>query len=216
AVLFIVFAAAMGIATFIENDYNTDTAKLLVYNTKWFEAIMLIFLFNFFGNIKRYQLHKKEKWATLALHLAFIFILVGAFITRYISFEGVMPIEEGEVTNQIISDRTYLTYMVDGEVNGEMKRKTFEYEKLFSAALDQDNWISKFKSNHFTNKGTFNNIPFEVKFVDFIMGAQEVFEENPQGEMHLKPVESSHGERHEHYLKEGTVANIHNILSSFK
>lgn len=215
AVLFIVFAAAMGIATFIENDYNTDTAKLLVYNTKWFEAIMLIFLFNFFGNIKRYQLHKKEKWATLALHLAFIFILVGAFITRYISFEGVMPIEEGEVTNQIISDRTYLTYMVDGEVNGEMKRKTFEYEKLFSAALDQDNWISKFKSNHFTNKGTFNNIPFEVKFVDFIMGAQEVFEENPQGEMHLKLVESSHGERHEHYIKEGTVANIHNILYSF-
>src|SRR5690606_5687348 len=143
------------------------------------------------------------------------FILVGLFITRYISFECVMTIEEGEVTNQIISDRTYLSYMVDGEVNGEMKRKTFEYEKLFSAALDQDNWISKFKSNHFTNKGTFNNIPFEVKFVDFIMGAQEVFEENPQGEMHLKLVESSHGERHEHYIKEGTVANIHNILYSF-
>ena len=40
AVLFIVFAAVMGIATFIENEYNTDTARILVYNTKWFEAIM--------------------------------------------------------------------------------------------------------------------------------------------------------------------------------
>ena len=215
AVLFIVFAAAMGIATFIENDYNTDTAKLLVYNTKWFEAIMLIFLFNFLGNIKRYQLHKKEKWATLVLHLSFILILVGAFVTRYISFEGVMPIQEGQSSNQIISDRTYLTYMVDGEVNGEMKRRTFEYEKLFSAALDQDNFISNFKSNHFTNKGEFNGIPFEVKFKEFVMGAEEVFEENENGELYLKLVESSHGERHEHFIKEGTVENIHNVLYSF-
>lgn len=215
AVLFIVFAFAMGIATFIENEYNTDTAKLLVYNAKWFELIMLFFLFNFLGNIKRYQLHKKEKWATLVLHLSFILILVGAFVTRYISFEGVMPIQEGESSNQIISDRTYLTYMVDGDVNGEMKRRTFEYEKLFSAALDQDNFISNFKSNHFTNKGEFNGIPFEVKFKDFIMGAEEIFVEDENGDLYLKLVESSHGERHEHYIKEGTVENIHNFLYSF-
>ena len=113
AVLFIVFSVAMGVATFIENEYNTDTAKVLVYNAKWFELIMLFFLFNFIGNIKRYQLHKKEKWATLMLHLSFILILVGAFVTRYISFEGRMPIEEGATSNQIFSDVTYLTYMVD-------------------------------------------------------------------------------------------------------
>jgi len=32
AVLFIAFAIAMGVATFIENDYGTQTAKALVYN----------------------------------------------------------------------------------------------------------------------------------------------------------------------------------------
>lgn len=215
AVLFIVFAAAMAVATFIENEYNTDTAKLLVYNAKWFEAIMLVFLFNFLGNIKRYQLHKKEKWATLALHLSFILILVGAFVTRYISFEGVMPIEEGKSSNQILSDRTYLTYMVDGDVNGEMKRRTFEHEKLFSGALDQDNFISKIKSNSFTNTDEFNGIPFEVKFNKYIMSAVEVFEEDAEGDLYLKIVESDHGERHEHFVKEGTVENIHNTLYSF-
>src|SRR5690554_536006 len=132
AVLFIVFSASMAIATFVENEYDTDTAKLLIYNAKWFEAIMFIFLLNFLGNIKRYRLHKKEKWATLMLHLSFILILIGAFVTRYISFEGRMPIEEGATSNQIFSDVTYLTYMVDGDVNGEMKRRTFEYPKLFS------------------------------------------------------------------------------------
>ena len=32
AVLFILFAVAMGVATFIENDYGTQTSKALVYN----------------------------------------------------------------------------------------------------------------------------------------------------------------------------------------
>src|SRR5215831_17203948 len=84
AILFLVFAIAMATGTFIESKYNTETARIWVYNSWWFEAIMLFFMINFFGNIKRYQLYKKEKWASLLLHLAFIFIITGAFITRYI------------------------------------------------------------------------------------------------------------------------------------
>jgi len=37
AILFLIFALAMGVATFIENDYGTETAKALVYNAWWFE-----------------------------------------------------------------------------------------------------------------------------------------------------------------------------------
>lgn len=215
AVLFIVFAAVMGIATFIENEYNTDTARILVYNTKWFEAIMLIFVFNFIGNIKRYKLWSKAKLDTLILHLAFILILLGAFVTRYISFEGVMPIREGETVSQFYSDRTFLTVMVDGDVNGEMKRRTFEERRLFSGALDKDNLISKFASNHFNLKKEFNGIPFEVEFKDFIMGASEEIQEDPKGKSFLKLVESSHGERHEHFIEEGTVESIHGVLYSY-
>ena len=88
AVLFIVFAAAMGIATFIENDYGTQTAKALIYNAWWFEAIMVFFVINFFGNIFRYRLVSKEKWPVLVFHLAFLFILIGAGITRYVGYEA--------------------------------------------------------------------------------------------------------------------------------
>ena len=75
AILFLGYAVAMATGTFIESNYNTDTARLWIYNTLWFEAIHLFFLINFFGNIKKYQLLKKEKWATLLLHLSFIFII---------------------------------------------------------------------------------------------------------------------------------------------
>ena len=88
ALLFIGFAAAMAAGTFIEDAYNTETARICIYNAWWFEAIMVFFVINFFGNIKRYQLYKKEKWATLIMHLYWIFIIVGAFVTRYISYEG--------------------------------------------------------------------------------------------------------------------------------
>lgn len=112
AVLFIGFAAAMAIGTFIESKYNTETARILIYNAWWFEAIMVFFVINFFGNIKRYQLYKKEKWATLLVHLSFIFILVGAFITRYISYEGLMPIREGATENVFIQTKHLLLHLL--------------------------------------------------------------------------------------------------------
>ncbi|WP_310557157.1 cytochrome c biogenesis protein CcsA [Flavobacterium sp.] len=202
AVLFLTYAGAMAAGTFIEDAYNTDTARIIIYNAWWFEAIHVFFLINFFGNIQRYQLYKKEKWATLLLHLSFIFILIGAVITRYISYEGMMPIREGASEKQVFSDKTYLTMYVDGQYEGEMRRRTFENPLLLSPAVN----------NNFTINKKFNEIPFEVSFVDFIMGATETIKKDDNGILYLKLVEAGEGTRHEHFLKEGEVQNIHNVL----
>ena len=47
AVLFIGFATAMAAGTFIESEYNTETARILIYNAWWFETIMVFFVINF-------------------------------------------------------------------------------------------------------------------------------------------------------------------------
>ena len=202
AVLFIVFAVAMGAGTFIESKYNTDTARIWIYNAWWFEVIMVFFMINFFGNIKRYQLLKKEKWATLLLHLAFIFILLGAFITRYISYEGVMPIREGATENKVYSDKTFLTVFVDGEYKGEMKRRVFDQPLLLSPVTDND----------FTLSGEFAGSPFKVSYANYIMGAKQKINPDEKGVLYLKLVEAGEGGREEHFLKEGEVQNIHNVL----
>ena len=44
SVLLFIMAAAIGTATFIENEYDTITAKELVYNAKWFELVLLLLL----------------------------------------------------------------------------------------------------------------------------------------------------------------------------
>jgi ABC-type transport system involved in cytochrome c biogenesis permease subunit len=204
AFLFIVYAVAMACGTFIESKYNTDTARILVYNSWWFEAIHAFFLLNFFGNIKRYQLYKKEKWATLLLHLSFIFIIIGAFITRYISYEGMMPIRETESSNVFYSDKNFLTVFVDGEYEGSMKRRIFDKPLLLSPVV----------SNHFSINDNFAETPFKIECQDYIMDVKETIKPDKKGKLHLKLVESSGGMRHEHYLIEGEVQNIQNILFS--
>ena len=202
AILFLTFAVAMGAGTFIESKYNTDTARIWIYNAWWFEGIMLVFMINFMGNIKRYQLWRKEKWATLMLHLSFVFIIAGAFITRYISYEGMMPIREGATENIFYSDKMYLTFFVDGEYKGEMKRRVFEKPLLLSPVTN----------NKFSISEQFADTKFDVKYDNYIMGAKEVIKPDPKGSLYFKLVEAGEGGREEHFLKEGEVQNIHNTL----
>src|SRR5690606_23862152 len=118
AILFIVFAVAMAIGTFLDANQETSPTpytRQLIYNAWWFELIMLIFMINFIGNIPRYRLWRKEKWATLLLHLSFVLVIFGAFITRYIGYEGMMHIREGNAESQFLSQKTYVTIYLDGD-----------------------------------------------------------------------------------------------------
>ncbi len=201
-VLFIVFAVAMGIATFIENDYGTQTAKVLVYNAWWFEAIIIIFMINFFGNIFRYKLYKKEKWATLLFHLAFVFVIIGAGITRYMSFEGIMPIIEGESSNIMYSEAIYF------DVTAHDNKEQFVYpsEKILISAKGKPSYTFK---NNFRDKN------FKFDLVSYIPFAKDEFIEDENGDAYLHFVESGSGSRHDHYIKKGSSQLIHNILIGF-
>ena len=202
AVLFIVYSVAMGVATFIENDYGTQTAKALVYNAWWFEAIMVFFIINFFGNIFRYRLLRKEKWPVLLFHVSFLLILIGAGITRYVGYEGLMLINEGETTQEFLSETTYVNLVVD---NNEVQ-KTFHKSTLFSAK----------GNNSWSLDEEFKDQVFSVKLSDYIPWAEEKFLENETGEEFLYLVESSSGSRHEHYIKKGELQNIHGVLVGFE
>ncbi len=206
-ILFIVFAAAMITGTFLDAGQETSPTpytRNLIYNAWWFEAIMGLFVVNFVGNIFRYRLYKKEKWATLILHLAFIFIFIGAFITRYISFEGMMSIPEGGTENTFLSQKTYISGHVDGdyEIDGIQQRLPLEYEVDLSKRLDND----------FTIETNYNKQPFKVELEKFIVGAEEGIIPDENGEEYLKLVGTSGGGRHNHFLKVGEQASIHNVI----
>ena len=205
--LFVVFAVAMAIGTFMDAGQDTSPTPLtrnLIYNAWWFEAIMLLFVINFFGNIFKYNLLNKRKWPVLVLHLSWIFILLGAFVTRYISYEGVMSIREGATENSFLSEKTYLTVYIDGdyEIEGLPQRWYTERPVDFSPRME----------NKFGFNAEYADIPISIKLTEFINGAEEdiVYDEN--GDYYLKMVESTGGMPHNHFLKEGSAENIHGIL----
>jgi len=103
-VLLFIFAVAIGTATFIENDYGTQSAKAIVYNARWFEVLLFAITLTLAYNIYRFKMYKRPKWAALTFHTAFILIFIGAGMTRYMGYEGIMSIREGKSTNTMVSD----------------------------------------------------------------------------------------------------------------
>ena len=202
AILFILFPLSMGVGTFIESYYNTTTAKILIYNAWWFEVMMVFFVINFTLNIKRYNLLSFKKWPVLLLHISWILIILGAGVTRYIGFEGVMPIRENSSSNTFLSEKTFLTVYTDGEIDGQIKRRFNQSDLLLSESTN----------NYFKWKDNFNSQDFSIEYVNFIENAKEDLVEDVKGEDYLKIVEASNGSRHDHFLKSGQVTSIHNIL----
>lgn len=106
--LTIIYISSCAIATFIENDYGTATAKALIYNTWWFDVLHLYLLITLIGSFITSKAWQRKKYASLLFHSSLIFIIVGAGVTRFMGFEGMMHIREGERSNFILSNETYI------------------------------------------------------------------------------------------------------------
>lgn len=105
----IILAASIGLATFIEDTHGTTAAKALIYDVWWFEALFVVLAVNLINNTVKYNLWRKDKIAILLFHLAFIIIILGAGITRYFSFQGMMHIREGNASSLLVSNDKYIT-----------------------------------------------------------------------------------------------------------
>ena len=117
AVLMIVLIVVLALATFVESAFSTQTAWAVVYGTHWFELLMLLIGFNLVGVMVKQKFFRKKKIVVLLFHLSFILILLGASITRFISYEGNMHIRENQSSNVMLSNSAYIDVVL--EANGE-------------------------------------------------------------------------------------------------
>lgn len=158
-ILLFIFAIAMGLGTFIENDYGAIAAKNLIYEAWWFEFIMIFLIFNFIYNIKRYKLFKKEKIPVLIFHLSFILIFIGGAFSRYIGFEGTMHIREGQYSNEIITNKCFFQFKI----------KNYTNPKIFYDINYQFSPLTK----KFTKKYNYENKKIEFTLIDYIPRAKD-------------------------------------------
>jgi cytochrome c-type biogenesis protein CcsB len=189
ALLLLVFAFAIGYATFIENDYGTPASKALIFNTRWFELIMVLLIINLLGNIFKYKLFRWAKAATLMFHLSFIVIIIGAGITRYVSFEGSMHIREGATSNTIVSADTYIQFKVDDKVD----QLTYD-KKLF---------LNRKYNAKFSNDFDFKGNKINVTYKDFIPNSIDTVVASEKGKTIIEIVTVGKGGRLSRYIESG-------------
>lgn len=199
-VLLAIYAFTMAYATFIENDFGTQAVLSIIYRAWWFEAIMAFLAINFAGNIWRYKLYRKEKLSVLTFHVAFIVILIGAFVTRYASFEGIMHIREGDSTNKIVSQDRYL--MVDVKKGEAVEH--FEKKLNLSVFVQPDLSVAMGESDE-----------IQIEPQAFVPQAEQQVISSETGSTVLKIVTTSQQGRENLFLASGGALLINNYPVTF-
>lgn len=164
-----IFLSAIAIATFIESYENTQAAKLWIYNAKWFEVLLAFLCVNLVANIFRYEMWKREKIAVFLFHISFIVIIIGAWITRYISYEGMMMIREGAASNIVYSSDPYLWVNVNDGKEYQLTddKKVFLAESYPFNSADMTLELPK-------------HAPVSIEYVDFKSKQIDTIEINPK------------------------------------
>jgi len=199
-VLFL-FGAIVGGATFIENDYGTQTAKALIYNARWFEVFLLYFILLLLYNMAKYKSHK-TKPSVFIFHLAFLIIAIGSAITRYVGYEGIMHIREGNIANSMISSEKVLRINVE---NGD-ESQSYEQKMLFSSMT----------KNSFSKSWSVAGKSVNIELIDYLPAAQKVLvEDEVNGKKILEMMVSSGGKGKPVYLEEGTRYDTENFILTF-
>ena len=168
--LLAILAIGAGVATFIENDFGTSSARVLVYNNTWYEIILVLTTINLCGIIYKFKM-----WNNLPrflFHFSFVVILLGAIITRYVGYEGIMQIPQGTTTNQMISLEPYLQVTVK---EGEKVVAYKEWQNEFTSLLPE--------LNNFSYKVDFDNNNLIIDYKRF------QFEKKEQAKMGLITVD---------------------------
>jgi len=200
--LIIVFAGAIGTATFIENDFGVAASKALVYKHIWFNILLVWLGANLVVNIFRYRMYRWQKITMFLFHLAFLVILIGAGITRFISYEGSMHIREGKTSNTIVSDETFVRVWLNDKTV-----QSYNEEKVLLSVLNP---------TAYSSGATIGDKKFRFQTVKYVPNAQEIITEiNTEGKPYLVLVASTGMGRQSYYLEYGKTHRVGESLVNF-
>jgi cytochrome c-type biogenesis protein CcsB len=169
-ILLVLFAVSMATATFLENDFGSAAAYNMVYDTWWFELILLLLAVNLMGRITQLKLYRKTKLTIFLFHCAFIIMIAGAAITRYFGYEGTMHIREGNEENKCYSTNKYIGYTIIDNSGSELASHMKKYS------------ISSVSSGNYREKISAGGKDYEIKLVRIIPNAAEAVSESTSGD----------------------------------
>jgi cytochrome c-type biogenesis protein CcsB len=203
--LFVAFALSMAVATFIENDFGSPAAYNMVYNTKWFELILVLLAINLIGQLINYKLFKMSKFPVTLFHLSFLLLILGAGITRYFGWEGTMHIREGNEQNMCYSNEKFISYSVR-ESNGDLISSHSNRYSLTSVSADEYKKVVKIDGRD-----------YDLVLEKIVPNAREVLKLSPAGVPIISLVINENMMQRENLiLKKGEKKSVAGITIGFE
>lgn len=203
-VLFVLFAFFCALATFIESAYNTTCAWALVYGANYFAFIQILLGINVAVGLFKYKMFNAKKLPSLIFHLAFIVILFGSGLTRYMGFEGYMHIRQGANSASVRTDKSFIWVGVleDGRI----------YSKEFFKYICELGFLNNFDFGFDYGK----NQHVKLEYEGYLIDAKPVFEEDISAKPLLAFMLAKEGERGEEMLfSKGEVRNFGGVNIGF-
>ena len=187
------FAVIAGAGTFIENDFGTQTARALIYKAQWFEVFLAYFTAIVVYNIFKHKTYK-AKPSVFLFHFSFLIIAIGALVTRYVGYEGIMHIREGQSVNKMVSDAKILELSV---TDGQTK-----------ASLEKVLYFSSMTSNSLHESLKVGDKTVNVELLEYLPTAEYQMVPDPQGKTILELKVSAGGQGKMHYFTKGETKDF--------
>ena len=198
--LLVLLIVVLALATFVENDFGTAYARFKVYNTLWFEVLLLLLSINITVRVIWLKLYRFEKLSVFLFHIAFVVMIIGAGVTRYFGQEGTMHIRESASSSTVtVNERVITTAFFDNDV--EVKRQQFrsaiEMKQLFSEQVK------------------YNHSNYRVKLEKYYQGIEKKAVADEEGEPVIGFVVLGNTFRGFNYLSQGNDASYGGFKISF-
>ncbi len=125
-ILMVVAAVEMGIITFYEAADTDDTKPYYLYFSWWFSGLLILVWVNLLLQMRRAAWWRWKKIPLTSIHVGFLLILTGAYLTHAFGLDGRLRISEGDSRDLFHVTEPVLTAEFD--IEGSPHRRSFIVE----------------------------------------------------------------------------------------
>lgn len=149
-IVLVTLMIVLAVGTILESLHGTETARLLVYETRWFSFLLLFLGINVTAAAFSRYPWKVKHIGFVITHAGIILVLVGSFMTQKLMIDGQMVISEGDTEHRItlpnpvlyiFSEKEERTHYVD------LEKKAFPWQGLREIKQTNDGTALPFEMN---------------------------------------------------------------------
>ena len=185
--LYVLVIVCMAAATVVEKYSGTDFVRSNVYGAWWFSLLWAVLTA---AGVVYFLRHRCKSWSGIALHLSFVVILAGAFVTHVSSERGTIHLRQGAyISTCVMYDRHNQPYDAQMPFQMRLDRFDVQYHEGTDAAED---YVSQFTiidhGKQYSGKVSMNRIFrygamrfYQSSYDNDMLGASVSFNSDPIG-----------------------------------